>query len=155
MAVERQQTIVRMPTDAETKRAFEEYSLAVGKVSHAWNYLQERLGLLFRLVSGAPHEIASAVWYSVESDRSQRNMLSAAAGANTKLSEKYPDLVPDLKWLVDRCGELSQRRNDAIHAPCSLYIHGEKGAEVGSFFLFGHPRAKNLKGKKLLTEFAW
>ena len=75
MAQEQQPAIVRQPTDEQIRAAFEAYTLAVGKVAHAWNYLHEKLGQLFAVITGADREIALAIWYSTDSDRTPPNML--------------------------------------------------------------------------------
>jgi hypothetical protein len=157
------------PVDA-AKAAFEEYYLAVGKVARAWNTLHESLGQLFVTVSGSDKvwteagaiKVALAIWYSVKSDRAQRDMLRAAFNANSGRWEKLPKALDDFKWLLDRCDELAEQRNDAVHAPCSIYIgSGPNGAEMGpAYFAAGNPRAKNLeaknlKGKQLIAEFDW
>jgi hypothetical protein len=71
MAQEQQPVIVRPPTEEQVRAAFEAYTLAVGKVAHAWNYLQEKLGQLFAVITGADRAIALAVWYSTDNDRAQ------------------------------------------------------------------------------------
>ena len=152
------------PADA-VEAAFEEYYLAVGKVARAWNRLHEYLGQLFVIASGADWKqpwVALAIWYSVKSDRIQRDMLRAAVNAKSGRWEKLPKALDDLKWLLDRCDELAEHRNDAVHAPCSIYIgSGPNGAEMGpAYFAAANPRvknlsAKNLRGKQLIAEFEW
>jgi hypothetical protein len=135
--------------------AVDDYAVAVGRVAHEWNYLHERLGALFVAVTGMERNLALSIWYSVKSDRAQRDMLKAAIDAtNSQRSEKRPEAPVDLKWLLDRANELAEARNDAVHAPCSLYIGGS-GSEMRASFFDGNPRAKNLMGKELLVEFAW
>jgi TorA maturation chaperone TorD len=139
----------------ETKKAFEAYVAAVGKVAYEWNALHEQLGILFVAVSGAEREVALANWYSVWSDRCQRAMLRAKVNAtNSERSKKRPEAPDDLMWLLDRADELAEDRNNAVHAPCSLYISGS-GSEMGAAFFNGQPRARKLMGKELLVEFAW
>jgi hypothetical protein len=146
---------VRWTTFEETKKAFEAYVAAVGKVAYEWNTLHERLGVLFVAVTGMERNVALSIWYSVRSDLAQREMLKAAFFAtNPQRSEKLPKAPDDLKWLLDRAQEVANARNDAVHAPCSLYVSGS-GSEMGAAFFDGNPRAKNLGGKDLLVEFAW
>lgn len=141
------------PSGEDRKGVFEQYTLAVGKVTHTWNYLHEKLGQLFVVVTGAERSIALAIWYSAGSDEAQRNMLSAAVKASRKLIPRNGDF----EWLFDQCNELSQRRDDAIRAPCSIYLGGtdDGSAILGVSYLYGRPQAKNLSGKKLLVEFDW
>jgi hypothetical protein len=158
MAQEQQPVIVRPPTEERVRAAFEAYTLAVGKVAHAWNYLHEKLGQLFAVITGADREIALAVWYSTDNDRAQRNMLKAAVAATTaERWASFSKAADHIKWLLDRADEVAEYRNNAIHTPCSLYIGGGEfgGSEMGASFFHGHPRAKKLVGKKLIIEFDW
>jgi hypothetical protein len=66
-------TAARWSTFEETRKAFDAYVAAVGKVAYEWNALHEQLGILFVAVSGAEREVALANWYSVWSDRGQRH----------------------------------------------------------------------------------
>ena len=43
---------------------------------------------------------------------------------------KTPRAPDDLKWLLDRVDKLASDRNNAIHAPCSLYLRGDGTSEV-------------------------
>ena len=151
MAAEEPGTIIVWTSDERTKAAFEAYTLAVGKVAHAWNYLHERLGALFVAVSGVDRGIALAIWYSTPSDRTERVMLAAAIAARKEWP--FPTAPEELKWLMDRAQKLAFFRDNAVHAPASLYIGAD--VEMGASFFNGHPRAKNLKGKRLIEEFEW
>jgi hypothetical protein len=147
--------IATWTTFEDTIEAFDAYAASVGKVAHAWNSLHERLGVLFAAVTGMERNVALSIWYSVQSDRAQREMLKAAVYAtNSQRSEKLPKAPDDLKWLLDRAEEVANARNNAVHAPCSLFIGGS-GSEMGAAYFDGNPRAKNLMGKELLVEFAW
>jgi hypothetical protein len=139
----------------DTMYAVDAYAAAVGRVAHEWNHLHERLGALFVAVTGMERNLALSIWYSVKSDRAQRDMLRAAIDVtNSQRSERLPEAPDDLQMVLDRANELAEARNDAVHAPCSLYIGGS-GSEMTASFFDGNPRAKNLKGKELLFEFAW
>ena len=151
--------IVEWPSDEETRSAFEAYTLAVGKVAHAWNYLHERLARLFCVVVRAEDPaISLAIWYSTTNERTQRDMLKAAFDAsNAERWKPFPAAADDFDWLLDKLNTLAGIRNNAIHAPCSLYIGGgDAGSlEMGASFFQGHPRAKELQGRRILTELAW
>src|SRR5215472_4850499 len=153
MTDETRAPVVRWPTDEERKAAFEAYTLAVGKVAHAWNYLHEKLGQVFWVVCGAEREIALAIWYSTHNDRTQRLMLRAAVLACKMDRWPAPQARDDVMWLLDCADSLAEQRNNALHAPCSLYVGGAQdgGSVMGAAFFHGHPRAKKLIGKDLLT----
>ena len=98
-------------------------------------------------------------WYAIRSDTRQREKLRCAITETTsdrwKKSPRAPD---DLKWLLDRADKLASDRNNAIHAPCSLYLRGDGSSEVMAAIRSanaGNRRAKNLEGKDLLIEFHW
>jgi hypothetical protein len=62
----------------------EPYVMALGKVAHAWNYLQEALGQLFCAVTEVDMDTGQAVWHSTANDRAQREMLRAAVRVSTR-----------------------------------------------------------------------
>ena len=146
---------VWLPEDGG-KGAFEEYALAVGKVVHSWNLLQEKLGQLFAVVAGGNRPVILSIWYSTDNDRAQRNMLRAAiTGNDIKRWENTPKATDDLKWLLDRSDSLADERNNAVHAPCVLIIGAslDRNEEMGAAYNSGNIRAKRLKGKSLDIEF--
>jgi hypothetical protein len=148
--------IVRIPDDGQVKAIFEAYATAVGRVAHAWNFLQERLGRVFVAVTRIDREIAAAIWYSTENDRTQRGMLKAAimASPDERWTSIHVSARDDLIWLIERTEAIAEQRNNAIHAPCTLVID-VGGAEMAAPYYAGHPRARRLRGAKLLIEFDW
>lgn len=147
--------VLTLPTDDELNRHFDAYCLALGKVAHAWNYLFEKLGRLFVVVTEGDGHVANAIWYAPDSDRTKLGMLKAAVGAsvNASWSNQFPTAKGDINWLVERVRSLTDMRNDIIHAPCVLRTNGEGTAMAASFN--GHHRAKKLWGKEILVEFDW
>ncbi|MGQ0443722.1 MAG: hypothetical protein ACT4O2_00985 [Beijerinckiaceae bacterium] len=147
--------IVTWPTDDEARGAFEEYCMAVGKVCHAWNYFHEKLGMLYARFSSLDAQAARNVWYSKFQDRWQRKALREKVDTVSN----WPNATArdDVIWLLDHADALARDRNDAIHAPCCLYIGGKDGGRsvMGPAFFNGHPRVENLRGKKILSEFDW
>jgi hypothetical protein len=158
---EREPRVIQWPRPEELTEAFESYATAVGRVAYAWNYLHEKLGSLFVTVTGleAGRHIALAIWYSPASDRSQREMLTAAikASPETRWLPRLPTARADLIWLMKEADRLAGRRNDAVHAPCAMSINPSEDvrAEMSAAFYSGHDRAKNLIGKDLIVEFDW
>jgi hypothetical protein len=106
-------------------------------------------------VSDAKENVALAIWYSTKSDRTQRDMLEAAVNASPGRWE--PKARDGLKWLLCCADELAERRNDAVHAPVTFHMgpREDGGFEVVASYFAGNPRAKNLRGKRLLVEFDW
>lgn len=147
--------IVKYPSDDEARIAFEDYALAVGKVSFAWNFLHERLGRLFATVCGGARNIHLGVWYSTESDRAKQHMLMAAIVGRTDWPKWVsPERKGDLESLAAAAIKLGEDRNNAIHAPCILSTDADGTKMVAApDFYSPHGRAKKMRGKALLIEF--
>ena len=93
----------------------------------------------------------------MRSDTGQREKLrSAIAETTSGRWKKSPRASDDLKWLLDGVDKLANNRNNAIHAPCSLYLRGDGSSGVMAAVRSanaGNRRAKDLEGEDLLTEF--
>jgi hypothetical protein len=91
-------------------------------------------------------------------DSERENLRCAITETASGRWKKSPRALDDLKWLLDGVDRLASDRNNAIHAPCSLYLRGDGSSEVMAAVRSanaGNRRAKNLEGKDLLTEFHW
>ena len=143
----------------ETREAIEAYCVAVGLVVYEWNDLHEKLARLFALVRDGDRREALAEWYAIRSDTKQREKLrSAIAETTSDRWKKSPRALDDLQWLLDGVDKLANDRNNAIHAPCSLYLRGDGSSEVMAAVRSanaGNRRAKDLEGEDLLTQFHW
>lgn len=151
---------ITFPADQEIKDAFAKYVSALGRVAHSWNFLQEDLGKLFQSITDMDYQMASAIWYSTNSDRIQRDMLRAAVNSwpESKWKPIGDRVQGDLLALVKEADNLAPRRNDAVHAPCSIATDG-KGSFLYPAFFFGNTSAKSLKSRMkyttLLQQFSW
>ena len=150
--------ILSWPSDQDSIEAFHSYTKAVGRVAYQANYLQERLGRLFAFLSGTNETIALSIWFSIRNDRQQRQMLSAvvAAGHIDGWKRSWPKAEKHINWLVDKANKISDRRDNAVHAPCSLTVgrRDDGRPEMAATFFSANPRAKNLRDKDLLVEFS-
>ena len=131
------------------------YKQELGELVFAWNSLHDELAHLFGLVIKIPRvETAFAIWHSTPSDLAQRKMLRNAVEAEFSSKDNRK---ADLLWLLDKVDYgLSQKRNDAIHAPITIRLDPEGnviGVEPTSWS--NSPRAKSLGGKDLLRELTW
>jgi hypothetical protein len=140
---------------------FEPYVTALGKFALAWNELQRNLCELFSIVTlerrpragDMVNVVPTRVWYSIKSDRSQRDMLEAAI-THSKLSEGN-ELVASGKWLCTKVGLLENRRNDILHSPLILYHQGKDTRTIIPNTFSGSPRAKALADTDSLLEEFW
>lgn len=150
------------------RKPLEDYLVAVGQVAFHWNDLHEALGLVFVQLVGTSRKVGLGIWYATQSDRAQRDMLSAALRGR---EGDDPPWTPharasaDIGWVINEIKtHLAERRNNAIHAPAEMHLivgEAEKKVllsdafEIGPSYYYGNPRATKLKGKALIEEFDW
>jgi len=147
--------------------AYERHVAAVGEVVFHWNLLHERLGELFGIAADTSPHVGMAIWYALQSDVAQREILLAALRASETDEARWklrPQAPGDIRWVLKHINEkLRDQRNDAIHAPCEEALaiferpDGSKfpAFEVGPSFYLGNPRATKLSQKDLVPEFLW
>jgi hypothetical protein len=109
-----------------SRAEFRPYATALGQIALAWNGLLERLAFLFCMVMGGGQvNHFFATWYAIKNDRAQRDMLLAATKVDiANLSLYCPKLKEDITWLLKRCDEIEEARNDALHSPFVLMHSG-------------------------------
>jgi hypothetical protein len=137
------------------REKFGEYLIAVGRVAHDWNHLQETLGKLFASVILDSHDITLlAVWYSEQNDRAQRRMLRAAinAGAIQKRKPAPPGATEDILWLLEEADKLGARRDEALHAPFQIRLEEGGTPYVIAADFQGNPIARRMKEKTIMSE---
>jgi hypothetical protein len=138
-----------------THKSFRPYAITIGQAALAWNGLHEAYRGLFCAVLNADSSttpIINSVWYSIPSDRSQRQMVEAAATTSHEAGELSSTAFKKIKWLLGQSNSLAEVRNDVIHSPLISAISPDVVLPATSW---GHPRARRLAGKHLLTEFRW
>jgi hypothetical protein len=145
------------PTEKQLDTAFKPLAIEIGKLTRSWNMLHEHLAQIFaRIVNPENVIIPLAIWYSTSSDRSQREMLRAAAASFGAINTKnHPTAKDDIEWLLNQCNSLSDQRNDALHAPLAITSDSTKKIEVISHYFLGNPRARKLKDKNLFDQIRW
>jgi hypothetical protein len=138
------------------RAAMNPYVSSVGRVCYSWNRLVETLGHIFVAITKMDFQVAQAIWYSSESDRTQMKMLEAAINAvpEERWLPRFPLARKDLQWLVEKSIGLADARNNAVHAPCIVEF-GKDGGLVVSDPFSNHPRAKKLSKTTLEAEFAY
>lgn len=100
-----------------SERVFASHVTAVGQVLLAWNNLHERLSTLFAGAMGAEW-VHFAIWHSVRSDYSKRQMLRVAIkNLPEELTKKRPKLIKEVQWILNMADELEGKRDDAAHTP--------------------------------------
>jgi hypothetical protein len=154
---------MKLITFKRAKKALRPYSVELGYLAIAWNQLHINLMALFTLLMGAKREAhAKAVWFSLESDFSQRKLLRSLIDTEGKiflpgdgtLSETQAE---DILWLLNQIDNgLRHKRNNAIHAPLMV----TQGVYDDAVKIWGelhfdpqNPRAKPLQNKNLIQEY--
>jgi hypothetical protein len=106
-----------VPSIPFTNLAFRPYALALGRLALAWNDLHLSLEMLFCTVMGGGFvNPAMSIWNALKVDRSQRDILKAAANAQT-LNGGSKELAKEIKWICDRTDTIEDLRNDALQSP--------------------------------------
>ena len=133
------------------RKMFRSYGTDIGHLAIAWNTLHETLSQLFEVVlrSRSP-KIGAAIWYSTDSDFSQRKMLRSATEHARHLTARQRS---DILGMLDKIDNtLRHQRNNAMHAPLVLILSSPESwieADPDS----ESPRAKALRGKDIRKEF--
>jgi hypothetical protein len=136
----------------------ERYVKTIGQVAYASNQFHEELSEIFARVIAADRDIALAIWYSATNDRPQREMLKAAivASPTDRWLPRLPRARDDLLWLLSKADTFADRRNDAVHVPCSVVVDTiAKAADVIVPDYIRYKRAARLRSKQILIEFDW
>jgi hypothetical protein len=144
------------PIDAEMIATFDEYALALGRVAYASNHFHEQLLELFVVIVEADAIVIRALWYSLDNDRSQRNLVKAAltAAPTNRWLPRLTTAKDDMLTLIKKATNCANSRNDAIHAP-TIMATGDYISDMVASPMSGHQRAMNLRRKDLLVEFDW
>lgn len=87
--------------------------LTVGRATVAWNTVSGEVFEHFHLLSGMDEDAAKATFFTVASDRSQRDMVGRLI--DLKLKPEYPALAKRGKSLLGEADKLSGKRNDILH----------------------------------------
>jgi hypothetical protein len=142
------------PSIPYTHEAFRPYVTALGQLTLAWNDLHETLAILFCSVMGGGFANQFlAVWHALKSDRSQRDILSAAVSAGL-VQGGPPQLLDDVTWICKQADALEDTRNTALHSPL-WGSQWQSETRIQPLLGLGHVRAGRLAGKNLLVEFRW
>jgi hypothetical protein len=108
-----------------------------------------------------------AIWNAASFDRPKRALLKAALiTATADEQAKYPKMVSDISWILDRTNDLEDLRNDGVHAPLVVLgdtrnaaspsrFLGLTGAFVMPALALRNIRANKLHKKDLLKEFRY
>jgi len=139
-------------------KGFRPYVVALGELALAWNDLHSELSFLFALiVTGVSVDPTQhAVWNALKSDRSQRDMLVAAAKSRTEHKLKAEvEVLEDIIWMCGQINSLEDIRNNALHSPLFARRDDNGAVIVRPLVEFGHVRAQKLLKKDILFEFEY
>jgi hypothetical protein len=144
------------PSVSVTHPIFRPYAIALGQLALAWNDLHLALAMLFCTVMGGGFVNQFLdIWNTLKSDRSQREILLAAAKSTFVNGGGSQKLAEEIEWICKRADALEDSRNDALHSPLWATPRGPGTSIVSPVVGLGHVRANKPLGKNLLTEFRW
>jgi hypothetical protein len=131
---------------------FEKHATEIGHLVFAWARLQQNLGHLFAaVVRASDPQIGLGIWGALKSDRTQRDILEAAA--KVVLADR-PDAEADVLWLLKAAGDRTTGRNDAVHT-AFLFTTDDDGDIVPVPDVVNSPgRLERFKDKDLPELFA-
>lgn len=129
---------------------FYPYAKALGELALVWNDLNVTLSSIFWTVTRIPNGlIANAIWNSIKSDRSQRDMIDAIVSLDAAGQIVKGPVRKELKWILGEITRLEDIRNDALHSPFLKISDGS----ISAWYHLGNKRAKKLAGKDIILEF--
>jgi hypothetical protein len=154
-----------------TEAYFEPYVKAIGQLLLAWNDLHERLATLFVMsMGGGWVDRPLAIWHSIWSDYTKRQMLRAAI-AKLPDSEKAgrDKLIDEIVWILNAANDLEGFRDDSAHTPLHFHflnmlttsnilsVSNILAAQVFPDTSFQNPRAVRIdqKNRDLLIEYRY
>jgi hypothetical protein len=143
-------------TKAEFDEAFRHVAAEIGFLARAWNGLHDNLAKIFSsLISPSNVNIPVAVWNSSTSDHAQREMLRSATHSWAIFNKQRKYISDEILWLIDRCGQLSHDRNNALHAPINV-LRNTRTLEfsIEPNYFQNNPKALKLKHKDVYDEFS-
>lgn len=111
--------------------------LTVGRATVAWNTLSGTVFDHFHLLSEMEEDAAKSIFFTVASDRSQRDMVSRLF--DLKIKPNHPKLAKKAKSLLGEADKLAGKRNDILHV---VFRNSHDAASVDQLHERGH-----LKGK--------
>jgi hypothetical protein len=116
----------RLPLGME--KQINRYAQDIGLMMWAWNRLHAHLFEIFwhLLTKGRAtdaHLLANSLWHQIQSDKTQREMLLAAARAELQNNKAA---LARIEWLCDVVGKLSQGRNVGAHVYAVFSPHSRK-----------------------------
>jgi hypothetical protein len=107
------------PSVSVTHPIFRPYAIALGQLALAWNDLHLALAMLFCTVMGGGFVNQFLdIWNTLKSDRSQREILLAAAKLTFVNGGGSQKLAEEIEWICKRADALEDSRNDALHRRC-------------------------------------
>jgi hypothetical protein len=137
-------------TEFHGQKDRDDHTLAIGKITQAWNEFQELLGEVYAEICGRDKWAASlAKWHALKDDRRQRSMLLTAAKATLK-----DPALGALTWTIEMADQLHDRRNTAVHMPLMSFTDEIGNHQILPLTVTGNPHASKMAGHDLLAEYA-
>ena len=132
-------------------QALTNHAAKIGYIAMSWSRMQEHLGQLFvYLVSPTSSRRGWAVWHTIVSDLTQRQMLAAVV--REVYQDKKDPMRVEIEWILRRVQAILDNRNGAIHVAFQIGVWGD-GARMVPIDHTGNPRAHKMTGRDLAADF--
>jgi len=118
-------------------KAVKAHNQQVGNILWAWNLAHDQLFQMFEYFVD-DQRLASNLWHVLNSDKTQREMLTAAALAEL---DEQSALFQEIKWVLDRISDISTYRNDPAHTPIYVGRIYQTGSVLIPSRISGRPQA--------------
>lgn len=143
----------RNPQTGTAINAIDSYKPSLSKVVHAWNSMQQSLGLLFCEISGLNGNMGLAIWYALKNRRDQYDVLNAAlteACTDWDFRSRFPKAFEDINWLLDSINFALEGDNDAIRA--NIFSLVDQNNEITALQNYEKLDARNSDDDKIVAE---
>ena len=114
--------------EVEADKTYRELEATVGAAMLAYNDLAHEIFLIFRTLTKMTHGRAEIVFFSIKSDKQQRDLVRALAKVELASEEA---LLDGLKKALDAVESIAKIRNDAAHSIWG-YEFSEEGENLSS-----------------------
>lgn len=115
--------------------AVRHHATMLGEILWAWNDLHRHFALAFvELVKPKNLSVGPVIWAAINTDRSQREMLTAIIP--WELGDKSRR-AKQLQWSIKAANSIATYRNDLVHSPMGFAL-GDAGIKATASY-FGNP----------------
>lgn len=150
------------PEEREHRRKADEdgFDLELGRLVREWALLHEELASkLFLPITRCEINVGLAIWHSIRSDLSQREMLMAAASTSAAVRDLVPwsreevdntSAFAEVKKFIGEINGFAHRRNNLVHGPIIMINNRDGAYEMTPRTWNNSPKSFSMLGRDLI-----